>query len=252
MVTDHHVQFYDSDEYLVGSVSDYLGAALTSGDCGIVVATELHRAGISSQLTSSGFDLLEARESGRYLELDPNALLDRFMIDGAPDERRFTELFTPILDHAREGDRQVHIFAEMVSLLALDGQFESALRLESLWNGLRRGREFQLLCAYPLKDLGTPGFADVIAKICGEHDHVIPAESFGDMTSDHGRFDGIAALQQKAYWLEVEIERREELQRQLERALAAESSARTAAEAVAYARRVDVLPGNWSRHNESP
>src|SRR5438270_13437491 len=39
----HVVQFYESDEFLLRQVAEFIGSALTAGDVGILIATEDHR-----------------------------------------------------------------------------------------------------------------------------------------------------------------------------------------------------------------
>jgi signal transduction histidine kinase len=227
---DHLVQFYETDEFLVDSVAEYLSFALHSGHSGIVVATESHCSGIEERLRAMGLDIDQARESGRFLEIEAGSALDQFMVDGPPDPNRFRDVFGSIIDQAAGRDRQVRIFGEMVAILAMNGEYDSALQLESMWNDLRRDREFSLLCAYPLNHLTTAGFADVLAEVCLGHDHVIPAESYMELRTADQRNAEIAQLQQKARWLEVEVAWRQRLQTQLQDALAAESAARAEAE----------------------
>ncbi len=46
--TDHFVQFYETDGFLLNSLSGFIGAAINSGDGAIVLATEEHRDGLTS------------------------------------------------------------------------------------------------------------------------------------------------------------------------------------------------------------
>ena len=39
----HLVQFYENDVFLIGGLADFIGAALSGGDKGIVIATRDHR-----------------------------------------------------------------------------------------------------------------------------------------------------------------------------------------------------------------
>src|SRR3954464_2698511 len=41
--SEHFVQFYESDHYLIESVGGFVGEALRSGDCALVIATKEHR-----------------------------------------------------------------------------------------------------------------------------------------------------------------------------------------------------------------
>jgi hypothetical protein len=44
--TDHFVQFYETDGFLLNSLSGFIGAAINSGDGAIVLATKEHRDGL--------------------------------------------------------------------------------------------------------------------------------------------------------------------------------------------------------------
>jgi hypothetical protein len=41
--TEHFVQFYEADGFLLNSLSGFIGMAINSGDAALVVATKAHR-----------------------------------------------------------------------------------------------------------------------------------------------------------------------------------------------------------------
>ncbi len=67
--TDHFVQFYETDGFLLNSLSGFIGSAIKSQDAAIVIATEAHRAGLDELLLANGVDLAGARATGRYLAI---------------------------------------------------------------------------------------------------------------------------------------------------------------------------------------
>ena len=225
---EHFVQFYDSDAFLLDSVSDYIGSALGAGETGIVVATEAHCEGVEGRLQAAGLNVAAARARGQYLALDAIETLAKFMVDGAPDEERFIDVLGSIIARAAPG-RRVRIFGEMVALLLVDGE-GAAMRLEELWNGLQRTHSFSLFCAYPMPHFAGEAPAELLGKVCGEHSSVIPAESYTALASVDGRLRAVAQLQQKAEWLQVEIVERRNVEERLRVALASERAAREAAE----------------------
>jgi hypothetical protein len=83
--SDHFVQFYDSDDFLVDSVSGFVGAALTDGACSVIIATPEHRAAVDTKLSACGIDVSVVMGSGRYVSLDAGQCLTEFMVDGRPD-----------------------------------------------------------------------------------------------------------------------------------------------------------------------
>ena len=92
-----------------------------------------------------------------------------------PDPGRFTEVIGGELTRAARGGRRLRVFGEMVGLLLARGHASATVRLEDLWNELRRTHEFRLFCAYPLAELDErAGWRSPIAEVCARHSRVIP------------------------------------------------------------------------------
>jgi len=202
--TGHIAQFYETDEFLLKSLSEFIGAGLKGGEAAIVVATRAHRAGLEERLREFGLDVAGARASGQYIPLDATEMLATFMVAESPEPQSFAALFGDIIAQAARR-RRVRIFGEMVALLWADGNYDAALRLEGLWNKLQETHNFLLCCAYPMRGFDTEALTTPLADVCAEHAHVIPAESYTALTSPIDRFREIIQLQQKARLLEAEI-----------------------------------------------
>jgi signal transduction histidine kinase len=215
--SDHAVQFYEADGFLLDAVAEFVGAGLRAGDAAIVVATAAHRAGVDERLANAGLDVAAARAGGGYVALDAADTLARFLVAGAPDAARFADVVGGTIACAAQPGRRVRVFGEMVALLALAGNASATLALEALWNTLQATHGFALLCAYPMRDLGGEAHGPLLDGVCAAHGHVIPAESYAALPSADDRLREIAALQQKARSLEAEIAER----RQAESALQA-------------------------------
>jgi len=172
---EHVVQFYQADPSLSDSLARFIGDGLAAGEAGIVVATREHREELERRLRAEGVDLDAARAADAYVALDAEATLARIMRDGMPDPQRFADAIGPEVAHAARGGRGVRVFGEMVGLLLAGGDASAALRLEDLWNELRRTLAFRLFCAYPLERLDGHGLAHPIAEVCARHSRVIPA-----------------------------------------------------------------------------
>jgi PAS domain S-box-containing protein len=213
--TEHFVQFYESDDFLAESVSGFVGAALSAGQSGLVIATPEHRHAIQRRLATSGVDLSEAIESGRSVVLDAAETLSKFMFNGSPDPRRFHETVGGLIEQVARRSQRLHAFGEMVALLWADGNRDAAVRLEQLWNDLRQTHRFALFCAYPLVGFAGEGDTLPFDGICQCHSRVIPAESYAGITNRHERLLAISSLQQKAQSLEAEIAHRQEVEKAL-------------------------------------
>ena len=229
--SEHVVQFYETDAFLLDAVAEFIAPVLRAGDVGIVVATQAHRTGLEERFRAYGLDLAAARAAGRYISLDAAETLSRFLVNGAPEPGRFAEVIGSIVTHATAGGRRLHVFGEMVALLAAAGSHAATVRLEELWNALQQRHAFSLFCAYPMDRLGGEVLAELLGNVCAEHSCVIPTESYTALPTPDDRLRAITVLQQKARWLEAEIAERKRAEERLQVALAAEQAAREAAEA---------------------
>jgi PAS domain S-box-containing protein len=216
----HGVQFYGDDAYLLDGLTRFIGGALGAGDSSIVIATKAHRDGLSKRLLSCGIDLAIATQQGRFIALDASETLAKFMVEGWPDGERFHQVVGSLVAQCRLSGRtnqsKLAAFGEMVALLWAEGKAEAAIRLEQLWNELARVHSFHLHCAYPISYFHDERHAELIAKVCAEHSHVIPDESYTSLEGEDERLRTIALLQQKAQALANEIVERKRAQYELQ------------------------------------
>lgn len=208
--SEHFVQFYETETFLLNSLGDFIGTGLGAGDACIVVATKAHREELERQLQARGLELEAAQSAGQYLSLDAAETLRSFMVDGSPDALRFTDVVGRIITRAAEGGRRVRIFGEMVDLLRAEGNCDAAIGLEQLWNEQSKTHPFQLFCAYPLSGFAGEALAEPLGHVCAGHTRVFPAESYSGLTDTDERLRAITLLQQQARSLQSEITERKE------------------------------------------
>ena len=224
----HSVNFYEDDFGLLESLSEFVGAALGAGGSAIVIATGSHRRGLTNKLKEYGIDLRPATENKRFIALDAEETLARFMVEEWPDGELFRSVVEPELLAARAGLARekgpVVAFGEMVALLWADGKRDAAIRLEQLWNELARTCSFSLRCAYPIGTFGADPQGELFRKICAEHSNVIPTEGYTSLDNEGDRLRMVSALQQKAQVVRAleearmqEMTRREQVERDLRR-----------------------------------
>jgi PAS domain S-box-containing protein len=207
--SEHLVQFYETDEFLLDSVSGFVGAGLSSGAACIVIAMKAHREGLEERLQVNGLDLAAASKRGTYLALDAGEMLSKIMVDGLPEPMRFIETIGSLIERAGKDRRPVRIFGEMVAQLWTEGNQVAAIRLEALWNELHQSTHvFTLFCAYPIHGFAGEGYGEQFTEICQQHAQVIPDESYIFLASPEERLRAVTILQQKALSLEAEIAER--------------------------------------------
>jgi signal transduction histidine kinase/CheY-like chemotaxis protein len=208
--SEHFVQFYETDLFLLNSVGGFVGTGLRAADACIVVATKAHRDGLDARLQAYGVDVASASASGQYVSLDAAETLTEFMVDGSPNPVRFAGVLGGIIARAAEGRSRVRVFGEMVALLWAEENRTAAIRLEELWNDLHAAHPFVLFCAYPMNGFGGRALAEPLGEVCAAHSRVIPAESYTALADQDERLRAILQLQQKARSLEGEIAERKE------------------------------------------
>jgi diguanylate cyclase (GGDEF)-like protein len=204
---DHQVEFYETEAFLVDTVCDFATQALRRQDAVIVVATADHRRRFACALASNGIDVHAEVAAGRYVALDASALLQEFMVGGTPHAERFAGAVGAVMDQAAADGRHISVYGEMVALLYADGDVASAIALEDHWNDLAACRRFSLLCAYPLSLFDDESSAEAFKRICDQHSHVIPTESYSLAGEARDQQRAVAVLQQEAAALQADVTR---------------------------------------------
>src|SRR4029078_13513481 len=115
--TEHFVQFYEADGFLLNSLSGFIGRGINSGNGAVVVATEAHRQGLDELLQASGIDTAAARARGCYVSVDAADTLSKFMVERGSHSERFNEVIGGIIAGVTDGRDRVSAFGEMVALL---------------------------------------------------------------------------------------------------------------------------------------
>ncbi|MEX5218923.1 MAG: response regulator [Nitrospira sp.] len=217
--TEHLVQFYEDDAFLIDRVTDFISSRPASDNTGIIIATRAHHEALQSRLAARSSGMQAGPSPGRrIIALDADATLTQIMVHGSPCRDRFAEVIGTIVREAAEGGKKsVCVFGELVALLWESGHYDAVLQLEALWNELGASLRLSLLCAYPIQTFSRQEHAAGFSGICGAHSVVRPAESCLFSKNPESVHRAIAQLQQKAQALEREVARREEVERTLRR-----------------------------------
>jgi signal transduction histidine kinase len=226
----HLVQFYETDEYLLFMLSQFVSTTLNNGEAAMVVATPDHVNRLRTLLSESGVDVVTSELTKQLTLLDADNTLNKFMVNGEPQPMLFRKLFTEVISDVQDHWQNVRVFGEMVALTAKINYATATLDLERLWNDLLEELHFSLCCAYPLQTFNNESTANMLLDVCEQHSAVFPAESFATLKTQEERFREVAMLQQKASQLETEVKQRALAQEQLHSALEAERAARQEAE----------------------
>jgi hypothetical protein len=172
---DHMVQFYDKDENFFATLESFTSSGFIAGDCVVMIGTAAHRAILNKKLHDEGFDVNRLKEEGRYIELDAEEALSKFMVNNWPDRNLFNEFVNELLEIARKDNRKVRAFGEMVAVLWDKGLIGATVTLEQLWHELQHSADFSLYCAYP-KSGFTKDAHTSLNEICNSHTIMVSGE----------------------------------------------------------------------------
>jgi PAS domain S-box-containing protein len=204
---EHVVEFYETTEFLVDTVCDFVGPTLHDGGAAIIVASAAHRAAFETALRDAGVDVEQAIAADRYMSFDAAELLADLIIDGMPHPGRFREAIGEVIDRAGAKQRRVRVYGEMVALLWEDGDIPAAVALEDLWNELAATHDFALLCAYPIRAFTDDATAAAFERVCDQHSTVIPCESYTRLGSVDAKRREVARLQRENAVLRADARR---------------------------------------------
>lgn len=173
---DHLLQIYDNDLVFLSSLEGFAGSGFLAGDSVIIIATTAHINALNERLIHQGFDLNKLINEKKYIPLDAEKTLSKFMINNWPDEVLFVDFVRGLMKTAKQNNRKVRAFGEMVALLWAKGNNGATVRLEYLWNEFCAKEGFCLFCAYP-KTGFTQSATDSLQHICSAHSKIISGET---------------------------------------------------------------------------
>lgn len=240
----HRVQFFENAETLAERVTQFLVEGLRRGAHAVALARAAHLAAIEQRLAEAGIDVANARSLDKLVLIDAQDVIDAIVVDGHPDAAKFQELARARMPASRD----LQVYGEVVDVLWERGQRDATFELEQLWTCLLREQPITLLCGYRLGTFGHD--LDSLDGICSVHEGV---ESI-DATQ------AIRMLEQRAFTLEREVERRRRADQRMQELLvvttelAAASDRQTVAKLVVDSSRAAVgaaYAGAWVLSGDS-
>lgn len=196
--SEHLVQLFDGEDTLADEVTRYLRDGFLAGDAMLVVIARAHWNAVASRLQAERLSVKKAQVAGQLVVRDAGQLLQAFMRYGLPDRALFDSSVGALVRQLRTDGMRLRIYGEMVNLLAEEGDFESAERLEGLWNELGERESFTLFCGYSAAHFGDPRTAEALRSICHAHSRVRsdPRDVLGTflLTAHGARARGAAPL----------------------------------------------------------
>jgi len=166
----HFLQLFDSTDSLAHAVAAFVREGLLNQEISFLAVTTDHRQAITDCLTLAGVDTSRAEADGQLVIRDAAQCLRLFERFGRLDPLLFDSTVGAEVRRLVSRGR-VRVYGEIVDLLAAQGDFASARRLEDFWNNLQRRTPFTLFCGYASENFGDPLTASSLRSICRTHSH---------------------------------------------------------------------------------
>jgi len=177
----HGLHLRGGSESFLDELASFFDLALRRGDATCVMASADIREGLVGRLRPLGWEMGGAASHQRCRVVDADDALSTFMRNGRPDADVLAEIVAELDQYRRATTDAVTsrltIFGNLAGVLVDDGNVEGALHLESLWDTLTRGLPFFTLCGYSEACFEADQY-DLWARLCAEHQAVIPAAIF--------------------------------------------------------------------------
>ena len=174
--TEHVVQFYETDPFLVACVGRFLRGPLRRGGGALVIATSDHLAELEKALGLEELSVAAAGRRGQFVGLDAEETLDTLLVDGLPDPKRFRDVVGTHLAALASRWSGVSAFGEMAGLLWRRGRPEAAQMLHEQWRSMARTHRFALLNSYRVEDVTDDRTGAALVRMCAAHGRVLPPQ----------------------------------------------------------------------------
>jgi hypothetical protein len=171
VASEHLIHLFDETQSLVDTVSTYLFEAWQRGDALLIAIRPGNWALTCNELQARGCPVGALTARGQLVVLDAATTLATFLVDGEPERDRFLDSVGSIVKRVCGDEKPcgLTVYGEMVDILAAQGNFIAAERLEALWNELAAQYSFRLLCGYSSAHFGSERNARHLEALCQQH-----------------------------------------------------------------------------------
>jgi hypothetical protein len=175
------LQLFDTSESLADTLAGFLSDGYSQGKALLVVSRPQHWALTAHRLKEWGCPVDDAIDTGQLTVLDAAHTMQGFMRHGTPDPDLFDQTVGALVRTLTARGAGLHVYGEMVDLLAGEGDYRAAQQLEEVWNQLGERESYTLFCGYSAVHFGDPRTSGALAKICKAHNrlHMNPVDRLG-------------------------------------------------------------------------
>ena len=165
----HSLQLFDSQVSRATRIAGYVREGLEAGGNVLIVATPTNWRSTAAILEHDGVSIDALVAARRLTVLDAAQTLAQFMSGNTPDAVKLESVVGSLVARLAQRPGRLHIYGEMVDVLAEAGNYRGAHRLEALWNSLAEKTAFDLFCGYTSAHFGDQRTRQALKAICESH-----------------------------------------------------------------------------------
>jgi DNA-binding NarL/FixJ family response regulator len=169
----HEALYYSSDAMLLDQWASVAEQTLSADATFLLLASDAHRDRLNRMLQERGVNVARAIRDGRYVALNNDDTLSRFMVGDRLDETLFWNSVTSVMLGAIRASTadQPYVIAcgECAPALCAQGNAEAAVHLEQLWDQVTRTYRLDTFCAFSAGACQCDDVDDVREKITAVH-----------------------------------------------------------------------------------
>lgn len=166
----HFCQLHRTPDTLNTALFTYAANGFARGDALIVFAAPERLHALRRHIVNSGRDVAALESSSQLHLRNGGDVLDRFVRCAQPDWTGFRHAIDSTVKSVRaKGWQRLRAYGDMVNDLWRALNTAEAIRLEQLWNDVRRDHDFCLFCGYELDGLDAGAYAGPIRDIARVH-----------------------------------------------------------------------------------
>ena len=165
--SEHVVTLFDSETSRAVTIARFILEARSSNQPVVVVATAAHWNAIVRAAGPRAGGIVGGLADGSIAFCDAEVALSKICRGGLPNRARFDAFLTDVFRALPGGT--VHVYGELVDLLAARNEFDAVVRLEQLWNDFAAKRPMRLLCGYDATVFGPHSATRHLRSVCACH-----------------------------------------------------------------------------------
>jgi DcmR-like sensory protein len=169
----HILQLFDAAESATNALATFLCDGWEADDWMLVVTKMRNWDAAKRRLRRRGLPVDRAVAEGRLIVLDAVVTCPAIMDGELPDRHWFfTTIGRLVARMWTASGGRLRIYSEHGEILAEEGNFDGACRLEELWEEVRRQYAFTVLCGYSAAHFADVARAAALRSVCQCHTEV--------------------------------------------------------------------------------